>query len=258
MLEIIAFILIASTSPYHQSQVSSVFQEINGKVSAKISSVKSYFNLRQINDSLMAENARLREIVYTSKENPFNDSLIFDTTGKIHFRLRQAHVVNNTLTSKNNFIIIDKGKNDGIHKQMGLMTDKGIVGIVTHVSANYTLALSILSREFRVNAKILELGELGSLTWDGKSPDYMLLTDIPNQVKIMKNQHVVVGPYSRFFPENIPIGTVEDFRPSSNSSLLEIKVKLYNNIRSLQKVYLIENMNGNELQQLEQMMKNEK
>ncbi|NLJ07558.1 MAG: rod shape-determining protein MreC [Sphingobacteriales bacterium] len=258
LLEIIGFIILTSSSPFHQSKLNYAFQEVNGSIFRQIASVRSYFRLHQVADSLMAENARLRELVYASGEEPANDSIVIDTVKKLQYRLKTAKIINNTLSGSNNFIIIDKGRKDSIHEQMGVMSTSGIAGVLMQVSENYSLALSVLSKKFRVNAKILETGELGSLTWDGKSPKYMILTDIPNQIKIAKGQHVVVGPYSRYFPENTPVGVIEDFDVSSNSSLLDIKVRLYDNIKNLKRVFLIENTDWLELELLEKQFSDEK
>jgi len=236
---------------YQRSLVFSGFQNFTGNIYSKISNVKMYFRLRSINDSLLAENVRLRELVYAVPKIDRPDSFVKDTQNNIKFKLKFAYVVNNTINRKNNIIVLNRGKLDGIHNQMGVITDKGIVGIVTHTSDHFALVMSVLSEEFRVSAKIVESGEIGSLSWDGKSPENMVLKDIPNQVKVLRKHQVVVGPYSRFFPENTPVGIIKDFNISSNNSLIEVKVKLHNKIRNLQSVYLIDNMKALEQAELE-------
>jgi len=238
---------------YQHSLFFTGFQNFTGNVYTKSYNVKMYFHLRKVNDSLLAENARLKEIIYLKPKQLLPDSVVVDSNNKVIFRLIHASVINNTINRQKNIIVLDKGRKHGIHPQMGLITEKGIAGIVTHVSENFSLAMSVLNDEFRVSAKITESGELGSLSWDGKSPDYMILKDIPNQIKVVKNHHVVVGPYSRFFPENTVIGIIEDFKMSSNSSLIEVKIKLHSKIRNLKNVYLIENKSSLELDKLEKM-----
>jgi len=242
---------------YQQSVIFTAFQNISGSIYKSASNVKNYFHLGAVNDSLLAENARLRQLIYSVPQPNLPDSVLVDTIRKTTFRLVHAYVINNTINRQKNIIVINKGKKHGIHPQMGVITDKGIIGIVTHTSENFSLIMSVLNDEFRVNAKIEESGELGSLSWDGNSPDYMLLKDIPNQVKVTKNHHVMVGPYSRFFPENTPIGIIEDFKMSSNSSLIEVKVRLHSKIRNLKNVYLVENKSAFELDNLEKQTSEE-
>jgi rod shape-determining protein MreC len=134
---------------------------------------------------------------------------------------------------------------------MAVITTNGIAGIVRDVSSNYALVLSVLNPDFHVNAKIKELDELGSITWDGKDRQVAVLNDIPSHVKLKKGQKVVVGPYSKYFPEDYPIGVVEDFELDETGSFYRVRVKLSTVVRNLEVVYIIDRSGIDEQENLE-------
>jgi rod shape-determining protein MreC len=120
-----------------------------------------------------------------------------------------------------------------------VVSDNGVMGIIKNSSENFSVAISILNRDFRLNAKIQEIGEVGSIIWDGGSPENVLLQEIPNHVNIKIGQHIVVGPYSHFFPENYPIGVIIDYKLPNGASFYKIYVRLNTNIKNNSNVYVI-------------------
>ena len=59
------------------------------------------------------------------------------------------------------------GSRDGVVQDMGVITAKGILGIVEASSAKYAIVQSVLNTNSNINAKIKNTDYFGSLTWDG-------------------------------------------------------------------------------------------
>ena len=52
---------------------------------------------------------------------------------------------------------------------MGVVNDKGLIGITQSVSTNFTTIISIINTDLMISAKIKESGYFGTLSWNGKN-----------------------------------------------------------------------------------------
>ena len=250
--EAIAVTLLISNNRYHHAKFFNAFDEVSGSIYKRYSNILIYFTLKKENDQLLAENAILHSQVASaySKLSELNITS-FDTNKKYKFVFKPANVVYNSIQKRNNFLTLNIGSKQGITDKMGVVSDQGVLGIIKHVSENYSIAISILNQDFRLNAKILELNEVGSIMWDGKNPDYVELNEIPNHIKVKTGQHIVVGQYSGIFSENYPIGIVERFNLDNGASFYEIRVRLNSSMRGVSKAYVIKRTDRDEQIKLE-------
>ena len=69
-------------------------------------------------------------------------------------------------------------------------------------------------------------------------------------MKLSVGDTIVTSGYSSTFPPGIPVGSVESFRLNETEDLYIIDVKLFNNMRNLEHVYIIKNTDINELRTL--------
>lgn len=61
----------------------------------------------------------------------------------------------------------------------------------------------------------------------------------------------MTGAMSSIFPENIPIGTIKKFDLDTSKSFYYIDVALFNDMTNIKNVYIIRNLNRNEVLELE-------
>jgi len=252
--EAIGITLLISNNRYHHAKFYNAFDEVSGNVYQRYTNILMYFSLKKENEQLLTENAILHSQIASaySKLSEIN-ATSFDTNKKYKFIFKPANVVFNSIQKPNNYLTLNIGTKQGITDKMGVVSDFGVVGIVKNVSENYSIVISVLNhQEFRLNAKILELNEVGSIMWDGKHPDRVVLNEIPNHVNIKTGQHVVVGPYSRFFSENYPIGIIESFYLDKGASFYVVIVRLNTNMRSISKAYIIKRTDLDEQINLEE------
>jgi len=213
---------------------------VSGIIYKKQSDVVYYFGLRKMNDSLLNENARLRkEMDQIHSIDTLRDTLVY----------RTAKVINNSTTSSDNYITIDRGSKDGITKGMAVISGTGIVGRVEHVSAHFASVLSILSSKQTVSAKLKD-GTTGYIKWEEKQPDVLIMTDLPQQAKIKKGDSVYTSVFSIFSPD-ILIGTVLTIETVKKNAMQILHLQSSTNFHNLQYVYVIENKMIMERKQLE-------
>ena len=65
-----------------------------------------------------------------------------------------AQVIKNSYSQNNNVLTINKGTNDSIKLDLGVITSKGILGIIDNTSSNYATVLSILNTTSRISAQL--------------------------------------------------------------------------------------------------------
>jgi len=170
----------------------------------------------------------------------------------VNYEVIRGRVINNSYADQRNYITINKGKNDSIAQDMGVITDKGILGIVENISNNFSTVQSILSEKSNINAKIKNSNHFGSLVWENtKDYNVVQLIDIPRLVPLTIGDTIVTGAMSSIFPENIPIGTIKSFDLDNSKSFYFIDVELFNDMTNIGNIYIIKNLNRKEVLELE-------
>lgn len=214
--------------------------------------MNEYFNLKSENERLSKENAELHSHDLLSFSKIVNGEYnVNDTTYKQKYTYTNAKVINNSTNRRNNYLTLDKGSKQGITNKMGVITSLGVVGLVENVSENFCTVKSLLHSNTIINSKFKKDGTFGPLSWDGENFEYATLNDIPTHVRIVRGDTVVTSQYTKMFPENILIGTVDTFYRESTKPFYTVKVKLSINFKKLTHVYIVNNKLREEQEALE-------
>ena len=231
LLLTIALAFTIQSHSYHRSKFFNSANWFTGTIYNTSNNISSYFDLDTENRQLLEENRRLRNLLYNQKEA---DSIEIDTSG-LNYTIRSAQIIKNSYANPNNYITINKGKNDSIKQDMGVITSKGILGIVEHTTNKYSSVQSILNTKSNINAKIKNTNYFGSLVWDTENYNVVQLEDIPRLVPLLVGDTIVTGAMSSIFPENIPIGTIQKFDLNVSKSFYRIDVALFNDMTNVKK-----------------------
>ena len=255
LLEIVSFIFIFNFNRYQKSSFLNTSGRITGMIYESYSKVEDFFRLPAANRQLAEENARLRMLLGVSSTTPtLPDSLLLKRTGgENQYRYIAARVISTTVSRQQNFITLDKGLNDGIRPDMGIVTVGGVAGIITHVSPSFSTGLSLLNTRWNVSAKLARNNYFGSLVWDGTDYRRALLNEIPFHVELTVGDTIVTSGYSTFFPEGILLGTVESFEKEGGDNFYNIRVRLSVDFKSLSWVEVIENTRKSEIDNITQL-----
>lgn len=260
LLEIISFALVYRNNAYQQSILLSTANVVAANVVAAGGSVTSYLSLRDKNKELIERNGQLEiEILRLQRriETMSTDTMRFqayagDSAIRFPYTTDVAKVVNNSVSYLANYITIDKGRADGIAPDMGVVSERGVVGIVSTVSDHYALVIPILNPKFRLSCKVLGSGYFGSMSWDGRSVQYAKLEELPRHVEFQVGDTIVTSAFSAIFPEGIMMGTVSAFEKQRDDNYYSLTVKLSTDFTRLNTVMVIKNYHKNEQKQLEQ------
>lgn len=236
----ISLVLTIQSHSYHRSEYINSANSLSGYTYTQISNIKEYFNLRAKNDELAQENSRLKEILFNKKDTVLNGKIKIPNILS-DFKVLQARVIKNSYEKQENFLTLDRGSLTGIHSDMAVINDRGVVGIIDKTTKNFATVISILHTNNPMNGKIKNSNHFGSITWDGKNAGYVQLIDVPKLATLKKGDSIVTGAQSYIFPENIPIGKIDKIFIDRNTNKFVINVRLFNDMTNLGYVYIVEN-----------------
>ncbi len=250
LLLCVSLLLTIQSHSYHKSRVISSANFLTGGVYEKINNITEYLNLKTENDALALENARLKSIIFNTKdttsiEKPQN------LKGVAPEDIVVSKVIHNSYNTHENFLTLNSGSNEGIKSDMGVINSLGIVGIIDRTSPNYSTVVSILNTKSQINAKIKKSNHFGSLIWKGKSTGFVQLIDVPRLANVRKGDTIVTGGQSVIFPENINIGTIFKVYKDDETNYYTLDIKLFNDMTNLGHVYIIKSKDRDEVNNLE-------
>jgi rod shape-determining protein MreC len=174
--------------------------EENKKLKAKLDTTAE---LSVVVKNLEDENKKLREL--TGKEKSRGD-----------YTEVQASVVSRNPDKWYDLVGIDKGAQQGIKKDMAVVTPRGLVGRVKSVS-QFTSSVELLSSMSRTNrvSAIVQGQEniFGLIEGYDKEKQLLLFTKISSDAKVEKDQIVVTSGLGDIFPKGLAIGKIVDVQP---------------------------------------------
>ena len=257
VLQVVALSFLLRYNKFHEAAFMGVANEFTGRVSEKYSNVEYYFHLKKTNEALVKENERLNNKLRSNFAPVDTSSQLVIDTFRVdsleqyrRYRYYPSEVVESFTTMQTNYMMIHRGSNQGIRKDMGVISPQGIVGTIVNVSENFSVAMIALNRDFRAYAKLKTSGERGRVEWDGSDPQVLQLKDIPRSAKIAKGDTIVTSELSSIFPPDIMVGTVLGIVNDKSSNFYTLKVKTATNFASVFYVYIIEDLQKEERAEL--------
>jgi len=243
IFEVSALIIYVKYNSFQKATFINSTNQVTGNLYARVDQLKSYISLRDVNDSLSLENARLRGQL---KASYYVDSVakhkVNDTIYKQQYEYIDAAVINNSVNRRNNYITINKGSRAGIAKGMGVICPQGVVGKIVFVGDHFSIIQSLLHKETIISAALAGTKDLGSFTWsDNLDPHAGLLYDVSNSASPKLGELVVTSDLS-LFPAGVPIGKISNLHSkTAKGSFLNMDVTIAVDFSKLQYVYVVDN-----------------
>jgi len=246
LLETGSLILVANSYSYHGSIAFNTVNDFSGGVFSTFSNITDYLDLKEANERLLEKNAALlnaqqNSMLITDSGFAYKDSL---------YKYVPAHVVSLSVNHPSNYIMINKGSLHGIKKEMGVISNNGVAGIVIGVSKHYALVMSMLHHNARISGRIKKNNMLVNIVWDTDDYRFGNIQDVPSHVVLNPGDTIVTSGKSMIFPEGITIGYVESSTENENVDFKKGILRFATDFKSLQDVYVIMNLMKKEQQNL--------
>lgn len=262
ILEIASGVLLFQKNSYQSSVLFSSANVVVGKVYEWDSSVRSFFSLKRVNEELTLRNFYLERQV--SQLRRLYGDMTQDTTQlelqQLEFlskyQLIPAKVVSNTLDKADNIMTIDRGRADGVERDMGVACGNGVVGVVYLVSDHYAAVIPVLNvTSSRISCAIRGRGYFGYLQWYGGDASVAYVEDIPRHARFKRGDWVETSGYSAIFPPGVLVGKIENIYNSVDGLSYRLKVRLTTDFGCLRDVVVISDKSIGERLRLQEQVK---
>ncbi|MFQ3573198.1 MAG: rod shape-determining protein MreC [Thermodesulfovibrionales bacterium] len=229
----------------HIPALSYVFETIKSLTTNICSSISNFINTYNENKRLrqellqlsierlqygeiINENKRLKDIL-AFRHEPYKIVCIGRVIGRGYDRLLML-------------MTIDKGSNDGIKKDMVVISPKGLVGKVYDVKGSFSSILLLRDPNFSVSVRVQDSRVEGVLSGTGHS--FANLNYIPPEENVEKGQVIVTSGLDGLFPSGIPIGVVHSVNKDNVEFFQNIKVIPFQYDTKLEEVAVISNVHN--------------
>lgn len=250
LLEILSLYFLVQRNYFQHASAVSASNWFTGSLYQARTDFTEYLDLKEQNKVLadkLAEQMNLANssyFAYTSKGTSFTDTIY-----KQRYEYLAAEVIDNTVTRRNNYIVLNRGSQQGVLVDMGVVSAEGLVGIVREVSDNFCVVMSLLHSDSKVSAALKKEGSFGTLVWDGSDYRTATLKDLP-VVPIKVGDSLVSSGLGDAFPRGLPVGTVSAFKINSENKTYIVEVKLATDYRKLRHTFIVKNLMRDEINDL--------
>ena len=157
----------------------------------------------------------------------FKEQFIAQTTA--------AQVIGSSGSEQSRIVYIDKGSNQGIKRDMPVISSDGVVGKVILVFGDTAQVLLISDQSSGVGA-ILEQSRLQGIL-KGKASGELVLDKIMSDEDVKPGEKVLTSGGDQIFPKGLPLGTVA--KVSNGGQFLQVSLQPAASLNHLEEVLVI-------------------
>ncbi len=252
-LEILCSWLIIRNNRYQSAAFFNSSNRIAGSIHNLNYNITSYFDLKQVNNELVNENARLHDQV-TVLQDQLKQTQINLAVKNLRidkYSFIPARVINNSTRRVNNYITIDKGIDHQVHTDMAVINNQGIVGKVKTASDRFATVTSVLHPDVLTSALLKASNTLCTVKWDGRNPRKAQVLYVPRHVEVNVGDSVVCSGFNAVYPPGVPIGVVSQVDIKEESTFYDIELTFATSFDQLSYVFVVANNTKEEKDSLE-------
>ena len=207
------------------------------------SDIKNFGKTKSELKELKEENAKLREKVV------FNDDTlgqlkklenVLDLAGRGNYKVVSARVIGKGSSATfSQTITIDAGSNDGVQKDMTVIGELGLVGVVKSTTSSSAIVLLMSDPTFRIGVRIARSQSIGVLLGEGNSEYTLQLLDPSGTIEKDDVLLSLGSDNNRPFVPGVPVGYVKSVKNSRLTLTQEAVVNSYSNLGSIGVVSVI-------------------
>jgi rod shape-determining protein MreC len=188
-------------------------------------------------EKLVAENANLKQKFLNRKNADAQLKQlknILDLAGTAGYKIVSARVISNgSSQSFSHTITIDSGANAGIKKNMTVLSQNGIAGVVKEVYPTTSLIQLASDPSFRIGARIARTQQIGILTGLGTRSATLQLLDNSTTIKVGDVLLSRGSIANRPFVPGVPLGYVSSVDNSAGAVAQTATIRYYTNFSTL-------------------------
>jgi len=245
LLEAVSLWLLVSFNSYQGSVGFTAANSVVAHIGKTYSNAVAYMQLESVNReitrkniALQAENEALRQaLLKATRDTTLTEHIMREKLDG--YSMVDATVVSNSMERANNYLVIDRGEEDGIKPEMGVVGGGGVVGIVYLTGPRHSLVIPVTNRKSSISCRMRGQNYFGYLQWDGSSMVSAYVDDVPRYAKVKRGDVVETSGYSAVFPPGIFVGRIRNIRNSADGQSYRLDVTLGTNFANLRDVAVV-------------------
>ncbi|MBI5970044.1 MAG: rod shape-determining protein MreC [Deltaproteobacteria bacterium] len=183
--------------------------------------------------ALRSENNRLREEINLSRRLKdlleYRDAAKFDTTG--------ANILSYNANDWSRTVLINKGKDDGIRKDLAVITPAGVVGRVIETGGKTGSVL--LNTDSRSNIDVYVQRTRVKGVAEGNGNGGMALKYIRLDDDVMVGDMLLTSGISGIFPKGLPVGEIVRIEKGKDNFFIYIEARPAVDFKTLEDVLVV-------------------
>ena len=179
-------------------------------------------------ETLKQENDQLKTQLGLEEEKPENE-------------LRAASVIGRDPNDVFYGFSIDQGTLSGVTQGAPVITDKGLVGVVTQAYATTSKVACLLSEDVKVAAWSPKRQESGVITSDiaTAGTGLLRLSYLSGSTQVQEGDIITTSGEGGSYPQGLKIGTVQSVEKAENDISQYAVVRPYEDLTRVQEVYVV-------------------
>lgn len=256
VLQIICFtFIITGNNRFHRASIANSSNAVVGSIYEWTHSVTEYFSLREQNNALLDENAKLQEQLLALLNKNESDTVVKfeDTTLQVKYYLYGATIINSSLNLRKNYLTINSGSKNYVKEDMAVIGLFGVIGYTISSSESYSVVMPIINENFKLSVTHVNSNSFGLINWfpeDGYQNASVI--DIPISVPVNVGDSIVTRGSDAMFPKGLMVGIVTSVDNESGESFQQVKIKLVEDFSKINKVKVINFVDQEEIKKLEE------
>lgn len=161
------------------------------------------------------------------------------------FDMLASEVIGHDPSNFVQFLVIDRGAQDGIEKGMPVISARGLVGRITEVNNQWSKVLLLVDASSSVNAMLQRSRATGIV--QGRLGRTLIMQYIPQGESLQEGDIVMTSGLGGNFPKHLVIGQVTEVRQNDVDMFQEAEVRSAVDFQRLEIVMVIRNFEPIEL-----------
>ena len=228
------------------SPLQKIVYNINSRVKETVDFFLNFSEVKLENEELKKKNTKLANelIEYESLKDEverLREALNF-TESKNNYKYVGVNIIGYSGNSLSDGYIIDKGSNDGIDKNMVVVSSKGLGGKVTKVASNFAIVQSILNENIAVAVMDQQTreatGVLQGLS-DKKDNNMTVVYNLPISSDVKEGDIIITSGLGKIYPKEIPVGTVVSVEEDNVRVMKSAVVEPFVNFNEVEELFVV-------------------
>lgn len=228
------------------SPLQKIVYNINSRVKETVDFFLNFSEVKLENEELKKKNTKLANVLieYESLKDEverLREALNF-TESKNNYKYVGVNIIGYSGNSLSDGYIIDKGSNDGIDKNMVVVSSKGLVGKVTKVASNFAIVQSILNENIAVAVMDQQTreatGVLQGLS-DKKDNNMTVVYNLPISSDVKEGDIIITSGLGKIYPKEIPVGTVVSVEEDNVRVMKSAVVEPFVNFNEVEELFVV-------------------